>query len=199
MNPIHKITQLELRRKILHILAGIVFTFLILTNNLSSKILFLFLVIGVFCSLISLKINIPFVKSCLNIFERPDEKIPGRAVLSAGAGVLLIMQLFSKDIVLASMLILTFADPISHIIGKVFGKTKSIFNEKKNIEGNICGAILSSIIAMFAVSPALAMAGSLIAMSVELVIIKVQDIQIDDNLIIPLVAGTTMHLIQLFL
>ena len=52
---------------------------------------------------------------------------------------------------------------------------------------------------MFFVSPALAIAGSLVAMLFESLIIEIQKIQLDDNLIIPLAAGTTMLLIARFL
>jgi dolichol kinase len=199
MNSLHKLTRLELQRKIFHILTGIFGIFMILAGIFNSKVLFELLIIAGLISALALRIKIPVIQQILNNFERSGEKIPGRAILSALAGTLLVLELFPRDIALASVLILTFADPISHFIGKSFGKTKCILNKDKNIEGNICGAIVSSVFAMFFVSPTLAMAGSLMAMVFELTVIKVQDIQVDDNLIIPVVAGMTMYLIPLII
>ena len=131
--------------------------------------------------------------------DRDKAQFPGRGFILAIVGSLLALQLFERNIALASITILTFADPISHLVGSIFGKTKSFFDKRKNIEGHIAGALISSLIAMFFVSPALAIAGSLAAMTFESIIIEIQKIELDDNLLIPLVAGTTMFLIVRFL
>jgi dolichol kinase len=198
---INKISHLELKREILHILIGIIALFLIIYNIISPLIIFIILSIGIFVSLLSLKIRIPLISWFLDNFERDKDKnkLPGRGIIFAVAGSLLSLQLFERNIALASIIILTFADPISHLVGKAFGKTKSPLNKTKNIEGHIAGAIISSIMAMFFVSPILALVGAIIAMLFESLIIEIQKIQLDDNLIIPLAAGTTMFLIVKFL
>lgn len=198
---INKINRLELKRKILHMLIGIAALFLIIYKIINPLIIFIILTIGVFVSLLSLRIKIPLISWFLDNFERDKDKnkLPGRGIIFAVVGSLLALQLFETNIALASIIILTFADPISHLVGKAFGKTKSPFDKTKNIEGHIAGAIISSLIAMFFVSPILAIAGAIIAMLFESIIIEIQKIQLDDNLIIPLAAGTTMLLIARFL
>lgn len=196
-----KIETFELRRKILHILVGITAILLLVYNIITPLIIFILLVIGTFLSLLSLKIRIPLISWFLDNFERSEDKnrLPGRGIIFAVAGSLLALKLFEINIALASITILTFADPISHIIGKYLGKTKSILDKRKNIEGHIAGFIISSLMAMFFVSPCLAIAGAITAMVFESIIIEIQKIQLDDNLIIPLAAGTAMLLIVRFL
>jgi len=195
-----KIKEAELRRKLLHIMIGIVSLILIVYNIVTPFIIFIILAIGIFSSLLSLKFNIPVINFFLKNFERANDRkrLPGRGIIFAVAGSLLALQLFERNIALASIIILTFADPVSHLVGKLFGKTRSFLDERKNIEGNIAGFIVSSLFAMFFVAPALAISGALIAMLFESIIIEIQKIQLDDNLIIPLAAGTTMILIVRF-
>jgi len=195
-----KINHIDLKRKLLHILLGILGIFLLSYNLITSFQIFLILIIGVLISLVSLKIRVPIIAFFLDNFEKKQQgTLPGKAVIFGVVGSLLALQLFSRDIALASISILVFADPISHLVGKILGKTKSFFDKRKNIEGHIAGALVSSIIAMFFVPACLALAGALTAMLFESVIIEVQKIELDDNLLIPLVAGTTMFLIVRFL
>lgn len=195
------IDNLELKRKIMHILIGIIALLLLTYNLISSLIIFIILIIGIFVSLLSLRIKIPIISWFLDNFERNKDKntLPGRGIIFAVAGSLLALQLFKINIALASITILIFADSTSYLIGKVFGKTKSLLDKTKNIEGNIAGFIISSLFAMFFVHPILAISGALIAMLFESLIIEIQKIKLDDNLIIPLAAGTTMFLIVRFL
>ena len=193
--------QAELRRKIVHMLIGIASLLLLINNIITPLIIFIILIIGTLCSLLSLKYRIPIISFFLDNFERPEEKtkLPGKGIILAVVGSLLALQLFERNIALASITILTFADPISHLVGKFFGKTKSFLDKKKNIEGHIAGAIISSLFAMFFVHPVLALSGALIAMLFEAIIIEIQKVELDDNLIIPLAAGTAMFLIVEFL
>lgn len=191
----------ELGRKILHIMIGSAALLLILYNIITPIIIFILLCISILLSLFSLHYKLPVVNFFLSNFERGRDKrqIPGKGFLFAAAGTLLALRLFDKDIALASMIILIFADPISYLVGKYFGKTRSFLDGRKNIEGNIAGFIVSSLLALFFVQPVLAIAGSLIAMLFESLVIEIQRIELDDNLIIPLAAGTTMFLIRNFL
>ena len=194
------IDSLELKRKIIHILIGIAALLLIINNIITPFIIFIILIIGILLSFLSLKVKVPILHFFLDNFQRSEEKtkLPGRGIIFAVVGSLLALQLFEKDIALASIIILIFADPISHLTGKFFGKTSSFFDKRKNIEGHIAGALISSLLAMFFVHPVLALSGALTAMLFESLIIEIQRIELDDNLIIPLAAGTAMFLIRMF-
>ena len=195
------IDKQELGRKILHVMIGIGALILLIYNMVTPLIIFITFVICVILSLLSLKFKLPIVSFFLEHFERVEEKgrLPGRGFLFAIVGSLLALQLFERNIALASIVILIFADPASYLVGKLFGRTRSFLDNRKNIEGNIAGFIVSSLLALFFVSPLLAISGSLIAMLFESIIIEIQKIKLDDNLIIPLAAGTTMLLIARFL
>jgi dolichol kinase len=174
---------------------------LLIYNIITPLIIFIILTIGIFVSLLSLRIKIPIISWFLDNFERNKDKnrLPGRGIIFAVAGSLLALQLFERNIALASIMILTFSDSTSLLIGKYFGKTKSVLNQNKNIEGTIAGILISSIFACFFVPFYLAFVGSLIVGIFELLTIRIQNIKIDDNLIIPLAAGTAMSLILRFL
>ncbi|MGV8152200.1 MAG: diacylglycerol/polyprenol kinase family protein [Candidatus Nanoarchaeia archaeon] len=197
LNLKSKIPYLELKRKILHVLGGITGIILLEYNIITPFFIFALLILGIFTSILSLKYKIPIINYFLENFEREKDKreLPGRGVIFAFAGILLALELFNKEIAIVSLIILTFADSTSYVIGMVFGKTKSKLNKEKNIEGPIAGALLSTIIASFIYPFYLVFPASLASMLFELITIKIQDIKLDDNLIIPLVSGTTMLLI----
>lgn len=201
MESLRKIKYLELKRKIAHVLFGIVGLILLMYHLVDPLIIFIILIIGSLASLLSLRIKIPILSWFLGQFEREKEmrEFPGRGIIFAVAGSLLALRLFPENIALASIAILTFADPLSYVVGKTLGKTRSFFDKRKNIEGHIAGALVSSLFAMFFVPFYLAFSGAVIAMLFESIIIEIQKVEIDDNLIIPLVAGTTMLLLQLLL
>ncbi len=196
----NNIDGLELKRKIVHMMLGIIALLLLIYNIITPFIIFIILIVGILLSFLSLKFKIPILSFFLDNFGRPEEKgkLPGRGIIFAVVGSLLALQLFEKNIALASITILIFADPISHLTGKFFGKTKSFFDKRKNIEGHIAGALISSLLAMSFVHPVLAISGALTAMLFESLIIEIQKIELDDNLIIPLAAGTAMFLITKF-
>ncbi|MBR9706445.1 hypothetical protein GOV14_05395 [Candidatus Pacearchaeota archaeon] len=194
MNPI---SNLELKRKLLHMIVGIISLVLIIYNIITPVMLFFILLCSIILSLIYKRYKIPIIHYFLKNFEREKDlrELPARALIFTIAGTLLVWQLFPKNIALASITILAFADPLSHLIGKVFGKTNSIIDKQKNIEGPIAAALISALIAMLFVPFYLAFPAALASMLFELINIKIQDIELDDNLIIPLTAGITMFLI----
>lgn len=196
----NKIENSELGRKILHIMIGTGALALLINNIITPLIIFIILMICIALSLLSLRFKIPGISFLLEKFEREEEKtkLPGRGLIVSIVGSLMALQLFERNIALAAIIILTFGDSTSYLIGKAFGKTKSFIDKRKNIEGHLAGFIFASFFAMFFVNPLLAIAGSLVAMLFESIIIEIQKIELDDNLIIPLTAGTTMFVIKMF-
>lgn len=191
-----KIGKQELGRRIIHILFGLGIVILILKNILTPALVFLFLVLCSILSVISIKFKIPVVGWFLKNFER-DEYLhifPGKGFIFFLTGVLLVMKLFDRDIALASIMILTFGDGISHLIGKGFGKIKCPLNKYKSLEGVIAGIITGGIAAAFFVPVASAVFGALVGMSIEAAGLKMGNADVDDNVIVPLVSGTAIYL-----
>ena len=122
---------------------------------------------------------------------RGENELTCKGVLFFFMGSLLCLQLFSREIALASIFILTFADPVSHFIGQNFGGIIKI--NKKYLRGTLAGIIVGTIFASFFVPIYLALIGAFFAMFFEVLEIAMAGQTIDDNLLIPLVAGTAMY------
>ena len=189
------INKFEIKRQILHVLIGIVVLVMIIFELITPILMFWFLMLAGVLAFVSLKWRVPVVSFFLDNFEREDAELPGKGFIMFLAGILLAWKLFPQDIALASIIILVFADPVSHFIGENFGKIPWI-DKRKNIEGHLAGFVVSALFAMVFVSPLLAIAGSFGAIVFESLVIEIQKIKIDDNFIIPLVAGTIMLLIS---
>jgi dolichol kinase len=117
------------------------------------------------------------------------------------AGVLLVIKLFPKDIALASIMVLTFGDSISHLVGERFGRIKNIFNgrSRKLFEGTIAGTLAGFFAAVFFVPVPEAFLGSAVAMIAEVIQIDLNHYPLDDNLFVPLAAGTVMFLVRIYI
>lgn len=193
----------ELRRQILHVITGTIILFGYYYDLISSLGLFLILISGVLLSFIVKYQRIPLISDFLELFQREDEQktVPAKGAIFFFLGVLLATKIFTKDIALASIAILTFGDSVSHIFGKEFGRMKNFLNKnsKKVLEGSFAGAICGSLGALLFVSPVEAILASFIAMLSELAEMKFAEKIIDDNLLIPLVAGTVITLLRKFL
>jgi len=196
-----EINRFEIRRQAFHICLGLAILILLINNILNSLILFIILIAGILISILSKKFKIPIIYSFLNIFERKDtlKTFPGKGTISFLIGCLLVLQLFEKDIALASIIILTFGDSVSHLFGWHFGRKKHPLNCLKSIEGNIAGGITGFLGAMLFVSPLFAFLASFGAMTAEVIELRMNNRIVDDNIIVPLVAGTIIHLMRMYL
>jgi len=99
---------------------------------------------------------------------------------------LLTILLFPKSIAIASLLILTLSDTAGALVGKWIGKVR-IF--RKTLEGSMA-FFLSSLVIVWSYPQLNHLTGSLAALGATL--IEVLPIPVDDNLTIPIVAGTIM-------
>ncbi len=194
-----KISKFELVRQMFHLLLGILLVILLNYNLINKSILLFLILIGLLISYLSTKTKIPLIHGLLRAFERKEEleKFPGKGVIFYFAGVYLVLLLFRKDIAMASVMVLALGDSVSHMFGLHFGRIKHPLSEKKFLEGTIAGFVASFIGALFFVGWHEAFLASLAAMLVEAIEIKIGTEQIDDNLVVPLVAGAVIWLIRL--
>jgi len=190
--------RLEVRRKIGHILLGLIIVIGFYLEIMEERHLFFAIIFVAILSMLSLKLRIPIVSFLLRKFERESVvgNFPFKGALFFLGGALLAVRLFSRDIAMASIIILTFGDSVSLLFGKFLGKIKLNFNELKNIEGILAGMFAAFIGALFFVNIIEAFFASLIAMVVEGAGFKIGVSDVDDNLIVPLVAGTVIYLFR---
>lgn len=197
------LTNKEFGRQILHIFTGLSIVTLLYFKIISNLTLFLIIIIGFLLSFISKHINLPIISFFLKNFERDNLKstFPGKGMIFFFIGSLLVIKLFPKDIALASIMILTFGDSVSHVVGGKFGQLSNIFhkNSKKLFEGTLAGFIAGFLAALPFISTLEAFIASFFAMVLEVVKIDFNETTLDDNLVIPLVAGTIIFLLRLYI
>ncbi len=193
----HLRTQLELRRKLAHALTGAVILILLRFNIINALILSIILVMGGVLSLIIRKYPLPIIYQLLCFFERPKDikTFPGRGSFFLVLGSFLAVILYAKNVALAAIAIMTVGDALTTIIGMYFGKTKNPLNHNKHFEGTVVAIIFSTLAAMFFVDFSHAFIGATIGMLVEFFMLRYFSRYLDDNLLIPLVAGFAMMLL----
>lgn len=193
------LSRKELARKGLHILIGLTASLLFYEDILSPLAIFYLIIMGILLSLISKRLDIPLICWFLDTFEREKERktFPGKGTIFLFIGMLLAVQLFPKDMAMAAMMVLTFGDSISHLVGAEFGSIKNIFNgkSKKLLEGTLAGSVTGFLAAAFFVPIPEAFFGSFGAMIAEVIQIDFNEYTLDDNVVVPLVAGTIMLLV----
>lgn len=189
----------KLGRTGIHIFAGIIILLLVVYYPETHWLLFYLLIISVILSFLSYFYKIPGINWLLDNFELEKHRktFPGKSFIFFIAGSLLVIKLFPQNIALASIAILTFADPVSHFASKL-GKIryKKPFNENKTILSTILAIITAFIAASFFVPFKYAILAAIISMLSEALIIKIWEDYVDDNYLIPLAAGTAMFLAQ---
>ncbi|HBB03052.1 MAG: phosphatidate cytidylyltransferase [Candidatus Peregrinibacteria bacterium GW2011_GWF2_38_29] len=189
--------DLEVRRQILHFAVGFLIAGMVFYNFLDWKIFTAILAFGIGFSLFLKYVKIPIFHAFHCMFDRECDikKFPGRGLIFMFAGSFAAYMLFPKNIAIASILTLAIGDSLTNIFGKYCGKIVSPFDKSKNIEGTIIAFFITALGIIKFVSFQQAIVATLLAMLIEMVPIRVWKIKIDDNLLIPIVAGTIMSLL----
>ena len=214
-----KVSSFEWNRQLFHIFLGIFLVLLLLYDGLIGGILFflfgtidgnnsfnskniilILIAVGLVLSYASRKIKIPIIHQLLKKFERKEdlEAFPGKGILFYLIGAYISLLLFSKDIAMASIMVLALGDSISHLFGMHYGKTKHPLSKTKFLEGTIAGFAMGFIGAFVFLPWHEAFFASLAAMIVEAIEINIGTHQVDDNLIVPFVAGAAVWIVRLF-
>lgn len=197
------LSKTEIKRQLFHLGLGLALAGLYYLDILSPLAVFLGIICGGLLSFISKRVDIPIFSAFLDHFERKEvrKRFPGKGMIFYFIGVLFVMQLFDKDIALASIMILAFGDSVSHMFGAQFGKIKNIISgdSQKLLEGTFAGTVAGALSAALFVPFPEAFLGSLAAMIFEVLKIDFNDKTLDDNIVVPLVAGTVMFLIRMYL
>ena len=194
---------LEIGRQAFHVICGVLVILLILTvqRELALIILFLAFLLITLIAIVSTKIRIPVVGWFIEELERDkDRKLPAKGAIFFLSGCLLTFKLFSQDIALAAIVVLTFGDAVSTLAG-FFGQKygHKPFSRFKTLYGTIIGAVVSFLVALIFIEPLYAAVAAIFGMFVEALVIKLGETEADDNLIVPLAAGTACYLLRLIL
>lgn len=194
-----KINKFEWNRQLFHIFFGTVIVALLIFDFIDKKFILIIILIGLILSYLSKKARIPVIYDLLEKFERKEylQKFPGKGMIFYLIGAYIALLIFPKDIAMASIMVLALGDSISHLYGLHYGKIKNPFSKTKFLEGAVAGLVAGFIGALVFLPFFEALLASLAAMIVEAIEIKIGTEQVDDNLIVPIVAGTVIWLIRL--
>jgi len=194
------IEKSEIKRKLVHILFGVVVVIMLKFGLIGWLHIFFLTIIGIVISFLCKKYNIPFVNYCLNVLERNENlrKFPGKGVVFYFVGIFLILLFFPNnlDIVMAAILILAFGDTAGYIFGVEFGRIKHPFTDKKFLEGMVAGIIAGFLGAIIFVPWHEAIIASFFAMVAEGIEIKIGLEEVDDNIVMPLVAAVSIWAVR---
>ena len=193
-----EVAEFEWNRQLFHILLGITIVLLLRYGFIDKNIILILAVIGLILSFLSRKARIPVIWELLEKFEREEElkKLPGKGVIFYFIGVYISLLLFEKEIAMASIMVLALGDSVSHLYGLHYGKIKHPLSKAKSLEGTIVGFAAGFLGALVFLPWLEAFFASLAAMIVEAIEVKIGAEQVDDNLIIPFVAGGVVWVVR---
>lgn len=190
---------IELKRQLFHAIAGIVAVILLNYNILNLEILGMIIILGFIISIVSRKFRIPLISWFLKHMEREEnlKRFPGKGALFYVMGIFFAVLLFRQETAYASILIMSLGDSTATYIGKRFnGRIRHPFSSRKYLEAALIGGFAGFLGAMLFINPGIALISSIAAMVFEGIDVKLGFTQVDDNLIIPVVAGLIITLLE---
>lgn len=192
---------LEIRRQIFHALFGIAIIVLVMFGFIDEWGVLILILIGLIISHISKHSELPVVSFFLKKFERPAdmENFPGKGMITYLIGCFLVLFFFPQDIALPSIAALAIGDPVSRLFGIHLGKRKSPLNDMKFIEGTIAGFFAAFVAIFYFIRWRWieALLAAFFAMLAEAMDIKLGGTQVDDNIVVPVVAAVTLWVVGL--
>jgi dolichol kinase len=188
--------KLEIIRKVGHIAAGIAVVLLVQSQIMPVAVLGLLILVLAALILYNAREEKELLTKVLSI-NRADARIPGIEILFFFIGCWLSLVLFPRDIAFAAILILAFGDAIAHLVSRRFGSTQTFMTKTTYLEGTIAGVIAGSLAAWLYVPLIPAIIASIAAMLVEAGELRIGDHHVDDNLLIPLIAGAALWVMAL--
>ena len=185
----------EILRKIVHIVFGvlIILGFKYLERSVFIWALFILFLLTILFTLIHMKFRIRFLE---NFTKGEEKKFPLKGSIFFIVGCALVIYIFSKNIALASIAVLTFGDSTSSL-ASYFGTKYNLnpFRKYKSLLGTFVGIVVAFLFCLLFVDPLFAIVGSFFGMLSESLAIKLGESDADDNLIVPLAAAVAMYLL----
>lgn len=129
-----------------------------------------------------------------NFFLRAEERLKESSMIPYVMGILLTILSFPKPLALIAISVLALADPISAIVGILFGKHHWV--KEKSVEGSMAFFFVSlfcamSILLYTAPNPWWILLGTSFLISLAVSAFEMLPLKLDDNLTIPLFVGFT--------
>ena len=185
----------ELKRQIAHLIFGLFYALGYLLGLITPGTSILLLIAVVIMSMF-LKKRRRFWDRIVLMLERENHlfDIPLRGLIFYIIGTTLTIALFEFEAALAGILTLAAADSIGTLYGKYTGRLKIWWNHDKHAEGPLLGGLLAALLCMSFLPVGVALAAGYSGAFVDTLKMKWGKWELDDNLIIPLVAASIVSL-----
>jgi len=185
------LVEKELKRQLIHVLAGTVVIWFVLYLGRTNALLIasLIFLIGLIISILLKRgWEIPIASDLIGFAGREKEKhFPAVGALMFFAGIILTMAFFENmGVILGALIVAVYGDGASTLVGKAIGSIKTI--RGLTVEGTIGGILVAYLllVAIFDIVPAIA--ASIFGMLAEM-------LPLDDNLSIPLVSAIVLSIL----
>jgi len=192
----------EIGRKAIH-LTSLVIIFIYIYFGKSIVLSFMTIVLVIFLSVEYFRIEWGFKLPVLDRFLRAHEKHVFGGEIFFMIGAFIAISVFTKEIAITAILMTTFGDMAGALFGKTFGRRRIPKFKNKTIEGSLSeffvNILLGCIVFIYAAPQGylhpeiIIMIMASTATIVETVVNK-----IDDNLLIPIFAGSAGELLLIF-
>lgn len=143
-----------------------------------------------------LKTQRSFVDRIVLLVEREEHfwNLPLKGPIYFILGCTITISFFDFIPALAGILVLSITDSIGTLYGKYMGVMKIRWNPRKHMEGPIIGGVLSTVM-LYAFLPLVpAAVASFVGAFIDTLQMRVLGFEIDDNLVIPIVAAVVVRL-----
>jgi dolichol kinase len=189
--------DLEFRRQSFHFIAGFLCVFVHWIGVLRLREIGGLLLLGLIVSLLSVRGKFPFTANIFKLFDRPrDAHFPGKGAFYFLLGVGLTFAFFEVQIAYASILILAVGDSLNHLFGERMPKQFNLpWNRRKSVFGVLLGIIWGVFAAQFFVPFVPALIATTIAIFLETIPWHIGKYYLDDNVLVPLIAGSVLFLL----
>ncbi|MCB0393341.1 MAG: hypothetical protein KDD25_02205 [Bdellovibrionales bacterium] len=199
MTTLKKRSELHLSRKIFHVfgVSVVIFLYLVLDRKVSLSLLAG--AMAFFIPVDFFRRRIPALqKIALNSFGfimREDERSHLSGVAYMMVGVFIVAYIFPPSVVVLSLLLLGLGDPISSIVGTLYGKDKLI--GRKSLQGTFAGFVVCTIAGFFYFSIQELMVERIVLVSILTGLVgAVSEVfpvgKLDDNLTFPVLSSVLL-------
>jgi phosphoserine phosphatase len=134
--------------------------------------------------------NLPVISAITRSAASPAELYEfAAAPLYFAIGILITLVIFPAPVNSATIAIFALGDSTASLFGGLISKKTLPFNKGKTLEGSLVGFFFAFLAGSFFVSPALALIGAAVAMTVESL-----PLPVNDNILIPVCTGLALLL-----
>lgn len=189
--------RLEFRRQSLHFFAGFLSVFAHWMGFVRLREIGVLLLIGLITCWFTARGKLPLIARFLQQFDRPRAyDFPGSGAFYFLLGTGIVFLFFPFKIAYAAILILAVGDSFNHLFVERLPKRINLpWNRRKSVLGVVLGIILGTFAAQFFVPLWAAFLASCVAIGIETYPWRVGKFFIDDNVVVPLVAGAVLFLL----